>query len=98
MNNTGVESIVASLQVPGVANVPQVYEKAWDPRTGQVLPGWPKRVDGFPFYSSPITADVAGVGLGRSAVEGNDTLFFHTLPATGAGEARVPQDTGPGAG
>src|SRR5205823_7872522 len=29
MNNTGVESIVASLQVPGVANLPQVYEKAW---------------------------------------------------------------------
>ncbi len=94
MNNTGVESIVASLQVPGVANLPQVYEKAWDPRTGQVLPGWPKRVDGFPFYSSPITADVAGLGLGRSAIEGNDTYFIHAFQASGLEAPGFPKYTG----
>src|SRR5207249_10847554 len=83
MNNTGVESIVASLQVPGVAGLPQVYEKAWDPRDGQVLPGWPRRVDGFPFYASPIKADVAGLGLGRSAIEGNDIYFIHDFLVCG---------------
>jgi len=94
MNNTGVESIVASLQVPGVANVPQVYEKAWDPRDGRVLPGWPKRVDGFPFYASPITADVAGLGLGRSAIEGNDTYFIHAFQASGLEAPGFPKYTG----
>src|SRR5439155_24770 len=94
MNNTGVESIVASLQVPGVASLPQVYEKAWDPRDGQVLPGWPKRVDGFPFYASPITADVAGLGLGRSAIEGNDTYFIHAFQASGLEAPGFPKYTG----
>src|SRR5207244_3726772 len=94
MNNTGVESIVASLQVPGVANLPQVYEKAWDPRTGQVLPGWPKRVDGFPFYASPITADVVRLGLGRSAIEGKDTSFIHAFRARGVEAPGCPKYTG----
>src|SRR2546428_203683 len=88
------QSIVASLQVPGVANLPQVYEKAWDPRDGQVLPGWPKRVDGFPFYASPITADVAGLGLGRSAIEGNDTYFIHAFQASGLEAPGFPKYTG----
>jgi len=94
MNNTGLESITASLSVPGAANVPQVYEKAWDPTTGQTLPGWPKRVDGFPFFSSPLTADVAGLGLGRSAIEGNDTYWIHAFQAGGAEAPNFPKYTG----
>ena len=94
MNNTGLESITASLSVPGTANVPQVYEKAWDPVTGQVLPGWPRRVDGFPFYSSPITADVAGLGAGRSAIEGNDTYWIHAFQASGVEAPGFPKYTG----
>jgi len=94
MNNTGLESIVASLDVPGVANLPQVYERAWNVATGQGLPGWPKRVDGFPFYASPITADVAGLGLGRSAIEGNDTYWIHAFQAGGAEAPGFPKYTG----
>src|SRR5439155_837501 len=66
----------------------------WDPRDGQVLPGWPKRVDGFPFYASPITADVAGLGLGRSAIEGNDTYFIHAFQASGLEAPGFPKYTG----
>src|SRR5438874_1725472 len=94
MNHTGVEPITPARDVPAGANLPQGHEKPRPPRDGQVLPGWPKRVDGFPFYSSPITADVAGLGMGRSAIEGNDTYFIHAFQATGLAAPGFPKYTG----
>src|SRR5207249_991561 len=50
--------------------------------------------DGFPCYASPITADVAGLGLGRSAIEGNDTYFIHAFQASGLEAPGFPKYTG----
>src|SRR5437868_6460659 len=53
-SSTGIESIEAALSVPGIATLPQVYEKAWDVSDGSVIAGFPRRQDGFPFYESPV--------------------------------------------
>lgn len=92
-NNTGVESIVTSLDAPGVANLPQVYEKAWNVSDGSTLAGFPVRVDGFPFYSSPTTASV-DEQAGRAAVEGNDTYWVHAFHADGSEADGFPKYTG----
>lgn len=92
-NATGVESIEASLSVPGIADLPQVYEKAWNIADGSVLNGFPRRVDGFPFYSSPSIASVDG-GAGRSVIEGNDTYWVHAFHGDGTEAAGFPKYTG----
>lgn len=58
-SSVGAQSILRALGVTGQAAVPQVYEKAWDVGTGAVLPNFPVRQDGFPFYDAPLSADVA---------------------------------------
>jgi hypothetical protein len=58
-----------------------------------VVPGWPKRVDGFPFYESPVIADVAGQGT-RAAIEGNDTYWVHAFGANGLEQPGFPKYTG----
>src|SRR5206468_2634507 len=68
-SSTGLESILLALGQAGEAALPQVYEKAWDVQSGQVMSGFPQRQDGFPFYDAPITAPVAGrSGSTRDAI------------------------------
>ena len=93
-SSTGIESILLSLGQAGEAALPQVYEKAWDVRTGAVLPSFPKRQDGFPFYDAPIAADV-GAGHGtRNAIEANDDYFIHAWGPTGVEAPGFPKYTG----
>ena len=92
-NQTGIETIEASLSVPGQASVPQVYEKAWDLSDGSVLPGFPRRQDGFPFYEAPIVANVGGPSA-RQAIEGNDNYFIHAYDGAGGEAPGFPKYTG----
>ena len=92
-NQTGIETIEAALQVPGQASVPQVYEKAWNLADGSVLSGFPRRQDGFPFYESPIVANLGGPSA-RQAVEGNDNYFIHAYDAAGGEAPGFPKYTG----
>jgi hypothetical protein len=84
-SSVGAESISKALGDTGHAAVPQVYEKAWDVGTGAVLPNFPVRQDGFPFYDAPLSADVAGDGT-RQVIEGNDNYWIHAWDVNG-GEA-----------
>jgi hypothetical protein len=94
-SSTGLESILLALGQAGQAALPQVYEKAWNVASGQVLSGFPQRQDGFPFYDAPITADVAGAGDGtREAIEANDNYFIHAWGPTGAEGPGFPKYTG----
>jgi len=95
MNNTGLESILAGLSALDGAQLPQVYEQAWNVQSGKspVVSGFPKRVDGFPFYESPVIADVAGSGK-RAAIEGNDTYWVHAFGADGTEQPGFPKYTG----
>ena len=93
-SSTGLESILLALGQPGQAALPQVYEKAWDVNSGRVLPGFPQRQDGFPFYDAPIAADV-GTGNGmRDAIEANDNYFIHAWGPTGLEAPGFPKYTG----
>ncbi|HEU4978511.1 MAG TPA: hypothetical protein VFT42_06425, partial [Solirubrobacteraceae bacterium] len=95
-STTGVESILGALGSAGQASLPQVYEKAWDVRTGQVAtPGFPQRQDGFPFYDAPVVADLGQAGPGtRSAIEANDNYFIHAWGPTGLEAPGFPKYTG----
>jgi hypothetical protein len=94
-SSTGLESILLALGQAGEAALPQVYEKVWDVRTGALLPSFPQRQDGFPFYDAPITADVAGLPGGtREAIEANDNYFIHAWGPTGAEAPGFPKYTG----
>jgi hypothetical protein len=93
-SSAGLESILLALGQAGEASLPQVYEKAWDVRSGLPLLTFPKRQDGFPFYDAPITADVGG-GLGtRNAIEANDNYFIHAWGPTGLEAPGFPKYTG----
>jgi hypothetical protein len=93
-SSTGLESILLALGQAGEAALPQVYEKAWDVQTGRVLPSFPKRQDGFPFYDAPISADVgAGNGM-RNAIEANDNYFIHAWGPAGVEAPGFPKYTG----
>jgi hypothetical protein len=92
-STTGIESIVSSLSVPGIATLPQVYEKAWNVADGSVVSGFPRRQDGFPFYDSPVIADVGGGGA-RQAIEANDNYWVHAYSAAGGEAPGFPKYTG----
>jgi len=94
-STTGVESILLALGSAGESWLPQVYEKAWDPTTGQVAsPGFPVHQDGFPFYDAPLVADVGTGGPTRAAIETNDNYFVHAWGPTGAEAPGFPKYTG----
>jgi hypothetical protein len=97
-SSTGIESILTALGQAGQASLPQVYEKAWDPASGKLRPGYPVRQDGFPFYDAPIVADVGGnsdpAHPGRDAIEANDNYWIHAWDAGGAEAAGFPKYTG----
>jgi hypothetical protein len=93
-SSTGLESILLALGQAGEAALPQVYEKAWDVSSGHVLPSFPQRQDGFPFYDAPISADV-GTGNGmRDAIEANDNYFVHAWGPLGLEAPAFPKYTG----
>jgi hypothetical protein len=93
-SSTGLESILLALGQPGQAALPQVYEKAWDVGTGALLPSFPQRQDGFPFYDAPITADVGAGGGARNAIEAHDNYFIHAWGPTGVEAPGFPKYTG----
>ena len=92
-SSVGAQSISAALGNSGQAALPQVYEKAWDIGTGSVLPNFPVRQDGFPFFDAPLAADVAGDGT-RQVIEGNDSYWIHAWDVHGGEAPGFPKYTG----
>jgi hypothetical protein len=92
-SSTGATSITAALGVSGQAALPQVYEKAWNVTDGSVVAGFPRRQDGFPFFTAPLAADLAGDGT-RQAVESNDSYWVHAFSVNGGEAPGFPKYTG----
>jgi hypothetical protein len=92
-SSVGAQSISTALGDTGQAALPQVYEKAWDVGTGAVLPNFPVRQDGFPFYDAPLAADVAGDGT-RQVIEANDSYWIHAWDVHGGEAPGWPKYTG----
>ena len=92
-STTGAISLTAGLNSPGPAAVPQTYEEAWNPADGSVVAGFPRRQDGFPFFTSPLAADLGNDGTNQ-VIESNDSYWIHAF-ALGGGEAPgFPKYTG----
>jgi hypothetical protein len=92
-SSVGAESISQALGNSGQAALPQVYEKAWDVGRGSVLPNFPVRQDGFPFFDAPLAADLAGDGT-RQVIEGNDSYWIHAWDVNGGEAPGFPKYTG----
>jgi len=92
-SSVGIESILSALSFSGQAALPQVYEKAWDVSSGGVLPNFPVRQDGFPFYDAPLSADLKGDGT-RQVIEGNDSYWIHAWDVNGGEAPGFPKYTG----
>ncbi len=92
-STTGAKSLTAGLHSPGPAALPQTYEEAWNPGNGTVAAGFPRRQDGFPFFTAPLAADLGNDGTSQ-VIESNDSYWIHAF-AVGGGEAPgFPKYTG----
>ena len=92
-SSTGASSITAALGEAGQAALPQVYAKAWNVADGSVVGGFPRRQDGFPFYTAPLAADLAADGT-RQVIESNDSYWVHAFSVNGGEAPGFPKYTG----
>jgi hypothetical protein len=65
---------------------------AWDPRTGALLPAFPRAMDDMQFLSSPALADVDGDGVAE-IVQGSGAYLLRAFRADGSTPAGFPKFT-----
>jgi hypothetical protein len=92
-STTGAESLTAGLNAPGPAALPQTYEEAWNPSNGSVATGFPRRQDGFPFFTAPLAADLGDNGTSQ-VIESNDSYWIHAFDVDGGEAPGFPKYTG----
>ena len=78
----------------GQATLGQSYEKAWDVSTGQTLPGYPAKQEGFSFFTAPLIAGLQDGSSSRGAVEGNDSSWIHSYQPDGTESPGFPKYVG----
>ena len=92
-STAGANSLTDGLNSPAPATLPQTYEEAWNPGNGSVVAGFPRRQDGFPFFTAPLAANLGNNGANQ-VIESNDSYWIHAY-ALGGGEAPgFPKYTG----
>jgi hypothetical protein len=92
-STVGASSLTAGLNSPGPAALPQTYEEAWNPSTGSLAAGFPRRQDGFPFFTAPLTADLGNDGTSQ-VIESNDSYWIHAFALDGGEAPGFPKYTG----
>jgi hypothetical protein len=65
---------------------------AWDPRTGEVLPAFPRRMDDLQFLTGPAIADVDGDGLAE-VIQGSGAYLLRAYSGSGATPEGWPKFT-----
>ncbi len=80
----GASSLPGALDATD-AELPQVYESAWDVSTGAPLSGFPRLQDGFAFFDAPLIVPLSS-GKQRAVVDANDSGWIHAYEP-GGGEA-----------
>jgi hypothetical protein len=65
---------------------------AWDPRTGAVLPAFPRLMDDMQFFGSPALADVDGDGV-ADAINGSGAYLVRAYRADGSVPPGFPKFT-----
>jgi hypothetical protein len=86
----GAANLLASNQNLPFSHVVQ----AWDPATGQPVPGYPRATDDFELLSQPVVAKVNPTGMGRSALVGTGLYQLHAYGPQGTEAAGWPKFTG----
>jgi len=86
-------TLTSALDKAGQAALPHVFDQAWDPTTGSTLANFPTDQDGFPFYSSPVVANLTADG-NRSMISSNDSYWIHARGPDGKEAPGFPKWTG----
>ncbi len=86
-------SLQAALGTAGQAGLIHVFDMAWDVSTGKALPAFPTDQDGFPFFVSPMVANV-GSGGAQAMIGSNDSYWIHARQADGSEAPGFPKWTG----
>ena len=75
------------------AELPQVYESAWNVSTGAPLPSFPRLQDGFGFFDAPLIAPLSS-GKERAVIDANDSGWIHAYEPSGGEAPGFPKFTG----
>ncbi len=93
-----VQSVAGATSLPGAldatkAELPQVYEDAWDVASGSPVSGFPRLQDGFPFFVAPLVVPLSS-GNERAVVDSNDSGWIHAYLPSGGEAPGFPKFTG----
>ncbi|MGA7396348.1 MAG: S8 family serine peptidase [Solirubrobacterales bacterium] len=89
----GGVTLSAALDDAGQAALPAVFDMAWNPNDGSVKENFPVSQDGFPFFVSPIVANLTPDG-NRSMIASNDSYWIHARGPDGKEAPGFPKWTG----
>ena len=89
----GGATLSGALNDVGQAALAHVFDQAWNPTTGAVLDNFPTDQDGFPFYASPVVANLTDDG-NRSMITANDSYWIHARGPDGQEAPGFPKWTG----
>lgn len=103
LSGNGTPDVVkGGITLNGVANLLAVnqnlpfshVEQAWDPSTGNPLPGYPRATDDYQLLSEAAIARVAGSGPARQALVGTGLYQLHAYGPNGGESGNWPKFTG----
>ncbi|MBK8293235.1 MAG: hypothetical protein IPK93_00085 [Solirubrobacterales bacterium] len=89
----GGSTLQKSLGDAGQASLIHVFDQAWDPATGDTLDSFPTDQDGFPFFVSPIVANLTNDNT-TSMISSNDSYWIHARGPDGKEAPGFPKWTG----
>ena len=89
----GGVTLSSALGVAGQAALPHTFDQAWDPVTGDTLDNFPVDQDGFPFFVSPLVANLTP-DENRSMISSNDSYWIHARGPDGKEAPGFPKWTG----
>jgi hypothetical protein len=93
LSNAGAASLSLFNSDKGTAHLPQTYEQAWNVSTGANLATFPRAQDGFPFFDSPLIANLSD-SRQQAVIEGNDSGWIHAYEPSGGEAPGFPKFTG----
>ncbi len=86
-------TLTGALDNAGQAALPHVFDAAWDVGTGNTIDNFPVDQDGFPFFVSPLVANLTADNT-RSMIASNDSYWIHARGPDGQEAPGFPKWTG----